>query len=125
MIDENETKLGRRQAMQVLGLGITAAGMIIARPESAFAAAPAKAAAKPAAAPLSCNDKAPIDATSKTMRSALQYKEKYDTAEKKCSSCLQYEAKKFGECGGCKLFTGAVAPDGVCLSYAPIAAAKP
>lgn len=53
---------------------------------------------------------------------ALQYKEESDQADKKCSGCAQFEGKKYGDCGACKLFTGAVNPNGVCLSYAPIAA---
>jgi hypothetical protein len=133
-MSQNDSKLGRRQAMQLLGLGLGAAGLLVAKPEIAFAGPPAKAPAKPAtpaapAAPLTCNDKAPIDDTSKAIRTALQYKEKFDVPEKKCSGCLQFEAKKFGDCGGCKLFTGAVSPDGVCLSFvvataAPAAPAK-
>ncbi len=120
----NDDKLGRRQVMQVLGLGVTAGGLLLVKASEALAAPPPKGAPKaPAAAPLTCTDKAPIDETSKTLRAALQYKEKYDVPEKKCSGCAQYEAKKFGECGACKLFTGAVAPDGVCLSFAPIAPA--
>jgi High potential iron-sulfur protein len=123
MNDENDSKLGRRQALQLLGLGVSAAGVLIAAP--ALAGAPPKAAApKAPAAPLSCNDKAPIDETSKTMRTALQYKEKADAPEKKCSGCAQFEAKKFGDCGGCKLFTGAISPEGSCLSFAPLAPAK-
>jgi hypothetical protein len=129
-VSEHDSKLGRRQAMQLLGLGLGAAGLLVAAPEAAFAGAPAKAPAKgPAkpptpAAPLTCTDKAPIDDTSKSIRAALQYKEKFDVAEKKCSGCLQFEAKKFGDCGGCKLFTGAVSPDGVCLSFVAAPPAK-
>ncbi len=119
MDHNDDSKLGRRQAMQVLGLGLTAAGFLIADPASA--AEPA--AKKPDAAPAggSCKDKAPIDAASKQLRSALQYKEKSDAPDKKCITCAQYEAKKYGDCGACKLFTGAVNPEGACLSYAPLA----
>ena len=71
---------------------------------------------------VNCKEAAPIDETSKGLRRALQYKEKTDDAAKKCSGCAQFEAKKYGGCGACKLFTGAVNPNGVCLSYAPLAA---
>ena len=37
---------------------------------------------------------------------------------KKCSNCAQFEAGKYKECGGCKLFAGAVNPEGYCLSWA-------
>jgi hypothetical protein len=94
--------------------------------EPAPAAAPTAAGDAPAAAApaegLNCKDKAPIDDTSKSMRRALQYKEKSDTAGKACKGCAQFEAKKYGDCGGCKLITGAINPEGVCLSFAPLQA---
>ncbi|MCA2980177.1 MAG: hypothetical protein INH41_08385 [Myxococcaceae bacterium] len=89
--------------------------------EAAPAAAPSTAEAK-AEGDLNCKEAAPIDDTSKGLRRALQYKEKSDDAAKKCSGCVQFEAAKYGGCGACKLFTGAVNPNGVCLSYAPLAA---
>lgn len=129
MSDNNtKSKLGRREAIQMLGMGITAVGFlareaIAAEPKAAPKAAPAAAPAPAAAAgPESCKAAAPIDDASKSLRRALQYKEKSDQADKKCSGCAQFEGKKYGDCGACKLFTGAVNPNGVCLSYAPIAA---
>ena len=133
MSDDNQDSkfLGRRQALQLIGMGFTAAGLLVTT-KSALAAAPAAAKAKdagvaaaPAAASAevaSCKAAAPIDEQSKTMRRALQYKEKTDDQAKRCDKCLQFEAKKFGDCGQCKIFTGAVNPGGFCLSFAPIAA---
>jgi hypothetical protein len=88
----------------------------------AEAAKPAEPAAQPAAAAdgeVNCKEAAPIDEASKSLRRALQYKEKSAEAGKNCAGCAQFEAAKFGACGGCKLFTGAVNPAGHCLSYAP------
>jgi type IV secretory pathway VirB10-like protein len=98
-----------------------------AAPDAPAAPAAPDAPAAPAAeakaeGDVNCKEAAPIDETSKGLRRALQYKEKTDDAAKKCSGCAQFEAKKYGGCGACKLFTGAVNPNGVCLSYAPLAA---
>jgi hypothetical protein len=76
-------------------------------------------AANGAAGELNCKDKAPIDEASKGLRRALQYKEKSAEAGKNCLGCAQYNVGTYGDCGGCKLFTGAVNPGGHCLSYAP------
>lgn len=61
---------------------------------------------------------ATVDAQSKQMRKSLQYVEKSPKPDSKCNNCTQYEADKFGECGGCKLFSGPVQPEGYCLSWA-------
>lgn len=95
-----------------------------AKPPEPAPAAPAEPAApaQPTAAAdgdLNCKEAAPIDETSKGLRRALQYKEKSAEAGKNCAGCAQYEAAKYGACGACKLFTGAVNPNGHCLSYAP------
>ena len=72
----------------------------------------------------SCQSKEPLDDTSRTMRRTLQYMEKSNRPGKVCSSCSQYDNTRYGpDCGGCKLFTGAVNPNGGCLSYAPVGAA--
>lgn len=68
-------------------------------------------------APLDCNTQP--DETSKNLRKTLQYKKEATDPAKHCSACAQFEAGKFGECGGCKLFTGPVRPNGGCLSFAP------
>jgi len=66
---------------------------------------------------MDCNTE--VDEASKTMRKTLQYKKEATDPAKRCSSCAQYDAGKYGECGGCKLFTGPVRPNGGCLSFAP------
>lgn len=134
--------IARRKTLKVLGLAaggllvfpackeeakapspVAAPPPVVKPPE--VAAKPPEPAAAPAAEPpaaagdLSCKDKAPIDDTSKGLRRALQYKEKSAEAGKNCKGCAQFEAGKYGDCGACKLFTGAVNPEGHCLSFAP------
>lgn len=108
---EGAGRIGRRRMLQVLGAGIGAASglTILGCGKSGGGAAPAGA----------CMDKVAVDETARTLRTNLKYKEKSDTPDKKCSLCAQYEAGKFGECGGCKLFAGGVNPEGSCLSFAP------
>lgn len=136
--------MARRKTLKVLGL---AAGGLLVFPACKEAAKPSPPAAapppvvkppevaakppEPAAAPageppatnavgdLNCKEKAAIDETSKGLRRALQYKEKSAEAGKNCKGCAQFEAGKYGDCGACKLFTGAVNPEGHCLSFAP------
>jgi hypothetical protein len=136
--DERNTLIDRRQTLKAIGL--TASSLVVVSSfAKALAAPPAKPAAKaavdagqpaaaqapadagqPAAASnLNCKEKAPIDDASKQLRRALQYKEKSAEAGKNCKGCAQFEAAKYGDCGACKLFTGAVNPEGHCLSYAP------
>ena len=110
MSEQNDSKVGRRQALQLLGLGFTAASLL----------GSTRAAAE--TAELRCKEKVTLDEAAVGLRRALQYKEKAPTAEKKCSLCAQFEAGKYGECGGCKVLPGAVNPEGVCLSFAPKAA---
>lgn len=152
---DQTNEIARRKALQLLGVGLAAGGLVLAGckeeaakpvPQAAPpppapkpaepvaakppepevkpaepAANPAPEAAKPAEAAGGCKDKAPIDDASKSLRRALQYKEKADAPEKACKGCAQFEAAKYAECGGCKLFTGAVSPEGSCLSFAPLA----
>lgn len=123
--------LTRRRALQVIGM--TTGGMVLAAcaeggkkagvPEKKAAEPAKKAASKPAAAaaaPAGGGDcDAAIDDTSKKLRSTLQYVEKSVVEGKNCSNCLQYIAPTAGKkCGGCKLFTGPVQPQGYCLSWA-------
>ena len=118
----------RRRALHVIGM--TTGGLVLAGcaqekagvPEKKKAAeAPKKTASAPAAAAPKADDDcgAAIDATSKNLRTTLQYVEKSQIAEKNCGNCLQYVAPAAGKtCGGCKLFTGPVQPTGYCLSWA-------
>jgi hypothetical protein len=55
----------------------------------------------------------------------MQYKNPAAIPEKHCSACAQFIPGKYGDCGGCKLFTGPVNPNGGCLSFAPLAGAAP
>jgi hypothetical protein len=117
--------IGRRRALQVIGVGFGAASGIFAlsgcNNNSAPSTGPTQGAAPaaPVAASNSCADKVETDDAAKTLRKTLQYKEKSDNPDKKCSLCAQFEAGKYGNCGGCKLFGGAVNPEGACLSFAP------
>jgi hypothetical protein len=71
-----------------------------------------------AQAALNCKSKVALDPTATQTRRNVQYVEKSNLPGKKCSTCAQFEAGKYKECGGCKLFGGAVNPEGVCLSWA-------
>lgn len=100
---KNQPNLARRQALRVIGQGVVGA-VVLAKTSDAFA--------------VKCD--AEIDGKSKKMRKALQYVEKSKQKGKNCANCLQYiEPKKGEKCGGCKLFSGPVEPEGYCLSYAP------
>ncbi len=132
---DRNTTMPRRRALQIVGFG--AAGSLLAiagcskpppaptpppAPAPTPAApppAPAAAAAATGAQPTIQCAEGGIDDASKQMRRALQYKAKSDS-DKNCVGCVQYvAAPKDGECGGCKLFTGPVNPEGYCLSFAP------
>ena len=140
----------RRRTLQALSAGVVAPGLLAACTEGGSSkpapekkaekkAPPAEAASKPeksedkpaekAAASAgeggdtvaSC-DTSGIDDTSKQMRKTLQYVEVSPNEGKYCNGCAQWKPpEKEGACGGCKLFTGPVAPKGYCLSYAPMA----
>jgi hypothetical protein len=104
--DDETTRFDRRRALQILGAGLGAASGVLA-----LTGSEARAEA------LNCKTKAPIDPGALQMRRTLQYVEKSVTPGKKCSTCAQFEAGKYKECGGCKLFGGAVNPEGNCLSW--------
>ncbi len=132
-------QVGRRETILLLGAGLAAGGVLAlaackqqqegtqggggespAPPSPAPAPAPSPA---PQAAGGDCNT--PIDAASKQTRLIMQYKNPAAIPEKHCSACAQYIPAKYGDCGGCKLFTGPVNPNGGCLSFAPLAGAAP
>jgi hypothetical protein len=118
--------LGRRRTLQLLGVGLTATGLFgleaCSKGGGAGPTADPKPADEPKAAALDCNST--IDEASKTQRRTLQYKKEAADPAKKCINCAQFDAKKYGDCGGCKLFTGPVQPNGGCLSFAPKGAAE-
>ncbi len=106
--DDETMRFNRRRALQILGAGLGAASGVLAL---ASTEAHAEAA-------LNCKTKIPVDPAAMQVRRNLQYKEKSEQPGKKCSNCAQFEAGKYKECGGCKLFAGAVNPEGSCLSWA-------
>lgn len=124
-----DARLSRRRALQVIGNSLTAAGSLALLAAcakeggEAKPATPPPAAEKPAAGgELNCGAQGGIDDASKNMRKTLQYVEKSTKPGKNCSNCSQYVANTTGgPCGGCKLFTGPVNPNGNCLSHAPVA----
>lgn len=106
--DDETLRFNRRRALQLLGAGLGAASGVLA-----LASTDARAEAA-----LNCKNKVPVDPAAVQMRRNLQYAEKSNQPGKKCSNCAQFEAGKYKECGGCKLFAGAVNPEGSCLSWA-------
>jgi len=108
----------RRRALQVLGASFTAAGGLLVL--SGCNKGGGQGGAAPGAGG-NCQDKIEVDETAANLRRTLQYKEKADNPEKKCSVCAQFEVERYAGtgCGGCKLFAGAVNPEGGCLSFAP------
>lgn len=117
---DNDTKLGRRRTLQIIGMGsLTATGLLTlagcGKSEGGGGAAPQEAAGT------GCNS--PIDQQAQTLRTSLQYKDQSEKPDQKCSTCAQYIEAKYGDCGGCKLFGGPVQPNGNCLSWAPKEAA--
>ena len=118
----------RRQALQVIGAGVAAAGGLLVlqgcNRSGSQSSGPGGAGSGSGASSGSCKDKVEVDETAQQLRKTLQYKEKSDTPGKKCNICAQFEAARFTAlgCGGCKLFGGAVNPEGVCLSFAPLQA---
>lgn len=131
MENKNGSKLvGRRRVLQLVGVGVGVgfgAGGLLGlegckdkATEGGATGANTGASAGGGGA-LDC--KSPIDDTSKGLRKTLQYKAKADVPEKNCKSCAQFVAGQYGDCGGCKLMTGPVRPEGGCLSFAPIGAA--
>jgi hypothetical protein len=110
MDDNNGSKLGRRKALALFGAGFSALTGVFVLDAATNAAHAADA----------CRTKVPLDSTARDLQRTLQYKEKTTRAGKPCRTCSQFEPAKYGDCGGCKLFAGAITPDGSCLSYAPI-----
>lgn len=106
MTDVKDTRYTRRAALRVLGQGLVGG--------AALTLVGGRALAEDA----KCEGK--IDGKSKQMRKALQYVDKSKKAGQVCSGCIQWVAPEKGAtCGGCKLFSGPVNPNGYCLSFAP------
>lgn len=120
-------KMTRRHALVVLGAGVSSVGALLTqsgcKQDAPAEKKPATTAApqKPAEQGTNCSAQGGIDEQSKTMRRTLQYLEKSNKAGQNCASCSQYiAAAPNASCGGCKLFTGPVNPNGNCLSFAAV-----
>lgn len=113
----NANKLARREALRVLGHGVVAgAALSTVLGRSSVV----RAEEKEKKDGLDCSKEGAIDKASKQMRKTLQYVEHSTKEGKVCSKCMQWIAPEKGKsCGGCKLFSGPVNPDGYCLSFAP------
>jgi hypothetical protein len=107
--DQGSKQVGRREALQLFGVGITAAGGMLV-----LGASPAFAGEGP-----NCKAQIEVDEAGTALRRSNQYKEKAPNKDKVCTLCSQYEAGTYGQCGGCKVLPGAVNPEGSCLSFAP------
>lgn len=120
MANDTQKKLGRRQTLQILGMGSLGAASLVSL-GGCSSGGGGEGGGEQASAGTGCN--APIEPQSQTLRTNLQYKEVSPEAEKNCSNCAQYIEGAHGDCGGCKLFSGPVQPKGYCLSWAPKQAA--
>ena len=114
--------IGRRQALQLFGVGLGAAGGLVffggckkgGEQGGGGGGGPA------------CAEMGSPDDKARQLRTSLKYTDKSEFPDKTCKVCLQYEEGKFGaDCGGCKLFGGGVKPEGHCLSFAPKSAVAP
>lgn len=55
------------------------------------------------------------------MRGSLQYVDETPDPAKNCLNCSLYLAAEEGAaCGGCNLLKGPIAPNGYCISWAPV-----
>jgi hypothetical protein len=117
MDNNNSNSLGRRRVLQLLGAGGLVVGGVMAltgcNNKKSSSETPAKSTGG-----TGCNT--PVDETSTALRKSLQYKNPAADPAKPCVQCAQYVKDQFGECGGCRLFTGPVNPKGGCLSFAPL-----
>ena len=66
-----------------------------------------------------CNDLSGVDPAARTMRDTLHYSGTATDQARRCEACALYQAQAAGQCGGCQLFAGPVAPGGTCDSFAP------
>lgn len=108
-------KIERRRMLVVLGAStLAAAGIACSKEEKK------EGGDKPKTSAANACGGATLDEQSKNFRKTLQYKEKSDNPEKHCSICAQYQPGKYADCAGCKLFSGPVNANGVCLSFAPL-----
>jgi hypothetical protein len=124
--EKDPKKLGRRRALEILGIGLAAGGLVATGVGCGKKDTPADnggggGAGGGTATGGGADCSQDIDEGSKTLRRTLQYKPKAVVPEKHCSACAQFIPTKYPGCGGgCKLIPGPVKPEGGCLSFAPI-----
>jgi hypothetical protein len=51
------------------------------------------------------------------LRETLKYTDRSTDRQKRCSDCQQYLPNSDADCGRCKLFKGAIHPDGYCAAF--------
>jgi hypothetical protein len=66
----------------------------------------------------SCNDVSGLSTDDITARSDARYLDKAADATKTCATCVQFQPKPQGGCGGCKVLKGPVSPEGGCKLWA-------
>ncbi len=120
--DDDSKLIGRRRTLAILGAGLGAGGLFVLGACNKDKGGGQGTGSSSGAAALDCYTG--YDEASKATRRVLQYKDKAVDSEKQCSACAQFNAAQYAECGGCKLFTGPVQPNGGCLSFAPKGAAE-
>ncbi len=98
-----ETKLSRRVTLQILGtLPVL----------SALAACGGKT------EPGSCSDVSGLNEGEKAARSALQYVDRSNLADKQCRNCNLYEVPaQVTDCGKCQVVKGPIHPNGYCTAW--------
>jgi hypothetical protein len=117
---DSGSKLNRRRALQMLGVGV-AVGGLFALEACKGGGSESTGSSGSGASTDDCSKD--IDDNSENLRRTLQYKAKAVDPAKHCSACAQFIEGKYGACGGgCKVIPGAVNPIGGCLSFAPKAA---
>jgi hypothetical protein len=122
----DETTVGRRVTLQILGVGGISAALVGCGGGGGGGDdhGGGGAAEEPtAAAGPSCDSE--IDAQSRTLRQTLNYVENSEVEGSNCANCVQYQEGAYGDCGGCAVFTGPVAANGHCSSWAAAQAEEP
>lgn len=68
--------------------------------------------------PDSCTDVSALNDGEKAARSALQYVDRSNHADKHCYDCNLYEpAAEVTKCGGCQVIKGPIHPNGYCSAW--------
>ena len=118
--DDDSKLIGRRRTLALLGAGLGAGSLFVlgaCNKDKGGGPAGSNSGSSSGGGALDCYS--PVDDASKATRRTLQYKAEAVDPVKHCSACAQFNAGQYGDCGGCKLFSGPVKPNGGCLSWAP------